>query len=168
MFTIAQINIRTQGKWGTERLSVLFKITKPIYSRSETRSLVCFFVNSSSLCRINVSQRKLSQQRWNKKTVGIESKVTPKVYSVEVTHGFLGDGEPLMVCNPREEMVIKIDNTRWVFYQIFDSILGFLCTVPHRVLTATSQGKACCWKTEAETKISTEKCFLLKVLDLSS
>lgn len=55
----------------------------------------------------------------------IESKVTPKVYSVEVTHGFLGDGEPLMVCNPREEMVIKIDNTRWVFYQIFDSILGF-------------------------------------------
>ena len=98
----------------------------------------------------------------------IESKVTPKVYSVEVTHGFLGDGEPLMVCNPREEMVIKIDNTRWVFYQIFDSILGFLCTVPHRVLTATSQGKACCWKTEAETKISTEKCFLLKVLDLSS
>ena len=125
MFTVAQINIRTQGKWGTERLSALFKITKPIYSRSETRSLVCFFVNSSSLCRINVSQRKLSQQRWNKKTVGIESKVTPKVYSVEVTHGFLGDGEPLMVCNPREEMVIKIDNTRWVFYQIFDSILGF-------------------------------------------
>lgn len=55
----------------------------------------------------------------------IESKVTPKVYSVEVTHGFLGDGEPLMVCNPCEEMVIKIDNTHWVFYRIFDSILGF-------------------------------------------
>lgn len=55
----------------------------------------------------------------------LESKVTPKVYSVEVTHGFLGDGEPLMVCKPCEEIVIKIDNIHWVSYQIFDSILSF-------------------------------------------
>lgn len=42
----------------------------------------------------------------------------------------------------------------------------FLYTLPHCVLTTTSQGRALSWKTKAETRIPTEKCILLKVLDL--
>ena len=65
----------------------------------------------------------------------LESQGTPKAYSVEVTHGVLGDDEPLTVCRPCEEMIIIIDNIHWAFYWVSGSIVGF-CIL---YLTVSSQ-----------------------------
>lgn len=167
-------NTRTHGKWGIERLSELFKITKLVCSRSKTRNLVHFFFNYTILWIISMTQvnpqskdetRELSVFRKSKKVVLSWYYVqgNAKAYTVGVACGFLDDDKLSIVCKPCEEMIIT-DNTYWAFCKVSFYLVS-LYTISHCILT-TSWGRALSWMTEAETRIFIVKqCILLKVLD---
>lgn len=84
----------------------------------------------------------------------------PKVYTVEVACGFLGNDEPC------KEMVTVTGNIYGAFYLVSGSIISYFYHVPHCILTITSQGRALSWKKDVESKIfSVKEYILMKVLD---